>query len=311
MASVFHYTDTAGLTGILSSETLLASDPRFLNDASEVSIIRDLLLPILEKEIAEITPKLIEKKWLKGFYEFHGISGHRLQAEGFFKTLIRLVNDVSPLFVISFCKHEEGSNEFAHGLLSQWRGYGDKGGFAIEFDEAGMDELLKEEKKTFAYAGYKSGDVLYDNYEQLFVAPDYQGLAGEMIQRIFEPRDVSEVTGVKDIDAFMPTFMSVAPFMKHWGFREEREYRILFSCVQRDKLPPTETLPPKEIKFRAKNGQLIPYIQVFEDRFNLPVKSIIVGPHPAQELQFEAAKLIIKKEEIDATVRMSEIPFRR
>src|SRR5438876_8292740 len=111
MASIFHYTDAAGLSGILSSKMLFVSDYRFLNDSTELGVIRDLLLPVLEAEIADIIPKLIEKKLMKGFYEFHGVSGHRLQAEGFFKTLLRLVNDISPLFVLSFCRHHEGSKE--------------------------------------------------------------------------------------------------------------------------------------------------------------------------------------------------------
>jgi hypothetical protein len=94
MASIFHYTDATGLAGILRSELLFASDYRFLNDTTEVGIIRDLALPVFEAEIAESIPKLIERKWLKGFYEFHGVSGHQLQAVGFFRTLLRLVNDV-------------------------------------------------------------------------------------------------------------------------------------------------------------------------------------------------------------------------
>jgi hypothetical protein len=98
MSSIFHYSDAAGLSGILSSELLFASDYRFLNDTSEVGIIRDLVLPVFETEIAEITPKLVANKLLKGFYEFHGISGHRAQAEGFFNTLLRLVNETTPLF---------------------------------------------------------------------------------------------------------------------------------------------------------------------------------------------------------------------
>jgi hypothetical protein len=61
MCSIFHYTDTAGLLGILSSETLFATDYRYLNDVAEAGVIRDLIMPILESEIAEITPKLIEK----------------------------------------------------------------------------------------------------------------------------------------------------------------------------------------------------------------------------------------------------------
>ena len=309
MASLFHYTNAAGLLGILSSQTLFASDYRFLNDATEVGIIRDLALPVFEAELAEIMPKLTEKGWVRGFYEFHGASGHRSQAEGFFKTLLRLVSDVTPLFVLSFCKHDEDSEEFKHGLLSQWRGYGEAGAFAIELDEIAVDELLKVEMKKFAYAGSKSDNVLYEKYATLFLADDFKGIAGEMTRRIFEPRDVSEVTGRKDVDAFMPKFMTVAPFMKHRGFSEEREYRSLFSCIQWNKIPPGERRPPKEIKFRTKHGQIIPYIEVFEPM--LPIKSIIVGPHTFQELQYEAVKLMLKEVDVDATVRLSDIPYRR
>src|SRR5436309_12095420 len=130
----------------------------------------------------------------------------------------RGLNDVTPLFVLSFCKHDEDSEEFKHGLLSQWRGYGEAGAFAIELDEIAVDELLKVEMKKFAYAGSKSDNVLYEKYATLFLADDFKGIAGEMTRRIFEPRDVSEVTGRKDVDAFMPKFMTVAPFMKHRGF---------------------------------------------------------------------------------------------
>src|SRR4030088_767631 len=99
MPSVFHYTDSAGLLGILSSKSLFATDYRYLNDASEGSMIRDLILPVFENEIAEVTPKLVEKGLLKGFYEFHGERGNRLQAEGFYKSMVSLMEGVSPLFV--------------------------------------------------------------------------------------------------------------------------------------------------------------------------------------------------------------------
>src|SRR6266704_236297 len=120
MPSVFHYTDSAGLLGILSSETLFATDYRYLSDTTEASMIRNLIMPILEAEIAEITPKLIAKKWLKkDFYDEHGITGHRLQAEALYRSIIRAVDNITPFFVSSFCRHEEGSQEFKHGLLSQ------------------------------------------------------------------------------------------------------------------------------------------------------------------------------------------------
>jgi hypothetical protein len=77
MSSIFHYTDSAGLLGILSSKSLFASHYRYLNDVSEGSLIRDLILPILEDKVTEIMPKLAKKGLLRGFYEFHGARGHR------------------------------------------------------------------------------------------------------------------------------------------------------------------------------------------------------------------------------------------
>jgi hypothetical protein len=55
MPSVFHYTDSAGLLGILSSDSLFATDYRYLNDVTEAGVIRDLIMPVFEVEIAEIT----------------------------------------------------------------------------------------------------------------------------------------------------------------------------------------------------------------------------------------------------------------
>jgi hypothetical protein len=55
MPSVFYYTDSAGLLGILSSDSLFATDYRYLNDVTEAGVIRDLIMPVFEVEIAEIT----------------------------------------------------------------------------------------------------------------------------------------------------------------------------------------------------------------------------------------------------------------
>ena len=40
----------------------------------------------------------------------------------------------------------------------------------------------------------KSDDVRYNNYNNLFDAKMYQGVAGEMIRKMFEPRDISAIT---------------------------------------------------------------------------------------------------------------------
>jgi hypothetical protein len=120
MPSVFHYTDARGLLGICSTNTLFATHYRYLNDISEGGIIRQLILPIFEDEIAKITPKLVEKKWLRqGFYDEYGVGGHALQAEALYRAMVRTIDNVSPFFVLSFCRHEERSQTYSHGLLSQ------------------------------------------------------------------------------------------------------------------------------------------------------------------------------------------------
>ena len=315
MGSVFHYTDTAGLLGILSSETLFATDYRYLNDVAETGVIRDLIMPILESEIAEITPKLIDRGWLdEGFYTELGTAGHRMQAESMYRALVRATDNVSPIFVVSFCRHDKGTPEFEHGLLSQWRGYAATGGFAIEFDEEKLNSLLQAEADECAYVTLKSDDVRYTNYNNLFDPSVYKGVAGEMIRDLFTDRgiDTSEVTGRKNIDEVVQRYIATAPYLKHSGFHEEREYRIIAPCIRPGKLPEGETRPAKSIKFRARGDLIIPYIEMFETSSQpFPVKSIIIGPHPDQEKQAEAVRMALESEYIDATVRLSAIPYRR
>jgi hypothetical protein len=120
MASVFHYTDTAGLVGIVSSKSLYATDYRYLNDFTEAGLIHNYIMPIFEGEVADITRRLVAEGFLNAkFYDELGARGSRLEAENQYRAFVRAVDNVSPFFVVSFCKHEAGSYEYNHGLLSQ------------------------------------------------------------------------------------------------------------------------------------------------------------------------------------------------
>jgi hypothetical protein len=314
MASVFHYTDASGLLGILGSESLFATDYRYLNDVAEKGIIRELLMPILESEVAEITPKLIQKGWLdKTFYEQRGLSAHGVEAESMYRSIMTGTDNVSPLFVLSFCRHDEGSHAFAHGLLSQWRGYAGSGGFAIEFDEQQIGSLIGAEGEEYAHVLLRSADVLYEKYETLFDKDLYKGVAGELTRMIFEEAgiDISEVSGRKDVDAIIPNIIATAPFLKHWGFSEEKEYRIIASCVRKGKIPEGEHRRPKRIETRIRKELIVPYIELF-DRTDIhpAIKSVIIGPHPEQDKQAKAVSMAMETEGFDIPIKLSEIPYR-
>jgi hypothetical protein len=315
MSSVFHYTDSVGLLGIISTQSLFATDYRYLNDSTEAGEIRNLIAPIFESETAEITKKLVEKGILnKGFYEEYGTRGHKIQADGIYRSISQAADNISPFFVLSFCRHEVNSDPFHNGLLSQWRGYADAGGFAIEFDEDRLDKQKSNEMSQFEYVMTKTDDVLYDNYEKIFNASVYQGIAGGMIYKLFESEkiDTSEITGTKNVSDIVRDYISVAPFLKHASFREEREYRFVAACNRASKIIEGEMKPAKEVKFRVRNASIVPYIELFKTVDELlPIRSIIVGPHPYQEKQAEAVRMAIETKRMSVEVRLSAIPFRR
>jgi hypothetical protein len=315
MSSVFHYTDAAGLLGIISSQSLFASDYRYLNDSTEGREIRNLILPIFEREVAEHTQKLVDKKWLqREFYDEYGRRGHQLQAESLYTSISQAADNISPFFVLSFCRHDENSDQFRHGLLSQWRGYAEAGGFAVEFDENMLDELLKAETKEFEYVITKSDDVAYKDFNKLFKAEAYKGIAGGLIYKLFESRglDVSEITGKKQVAEIVLDYIKLAPFLKHPSFSEEREYRIVAACNRARKIIPNEMKPAKDIKFRIRNTLIIPYIELFKSVDDLlPIRSIIIGPHPYQQRQAEAVSMALEVANLRVDIRLSAIPFRR
>lgn len=87
-------------------------------------------------------------------------------------------------YVTSFCT---ACDEWVpqNGLLSQWRGYGQDGGYAIVFDTKGLDSLLRNDaghyhdsEETLVF-----GDVQYDEaIEELSFVPDKQVL--DHVQRV-------------------------------------------------------------------------------------------------------------------------------
>ena len=257
-------------------------------------------------------PLLLKKGVLKNeYFEELGNRVNDLEAEGLFKALVRTVDNVSPFFVVSFCRHHTESDEYQNGLLSQWRGYADGGGFAIEFDEKSLDELAKRENESLAYAGVKSDDVSYYDHKEVFKAADYEGAAGEMIRGAIGNLglDVSDVTG--SVNEVVLAYAKAAPFLKHPAFCEEDEYRIVFVCFRASKVEETSKLPAKKIKVRQRDGLLVPYIELFETLSEpLPIKSIIVGPHPYQARQEESLRMFLELEKLNIPVRSSHIPYR-
>jgi hypothetical protein len=95
-------------------------------------------------------------------------------------------------------------------------------------------------------------------------------------------------------------------------FNEENEYRIVALSNRHSINEPGDVRPTKKIHFRSRpDGSITPYIALFEGlRKRLPIKSVIVGPHPERENQRVAVELLLERCGVEANVRVSEIPLR-
>jgi hypothetical protein len=266
--SLFHYTSGDGLVGILKTNCLFASHSDYMNDSTECQVIRELLTPVIEKEIELTTGALVRRGLLKKeVYNSYGGAYAIGEANNVLGVLFKAINRLAPFFITSFCMHAKGTVDFDNGLLSQWRGYGRNGGFANEFNEAGIDALVLLECQKFAYDQVTTGAVSYAEFAERLNPTDFRGLANSFIREVFasQGRDISALTGTQGVTDYIRPFLRSAPFMKHFGFREENEYRIVAPCyrtIQVNEIATPEefeqsNFKPIELRRRG-DGTLIP-----------------------------------------------------
>ncbi|HEU0162626.1 MAG TPA: DUF2971 domain-containing protein [Rhizomicrobium sp.] len=212
-------------------------------------------------------------------------------------------------FVMSFSRHAQpksplAENEKAHGRLSMWRGYG------------GPDNVAMIFKVPF---GQDSDGSL-----MLFLSPVgyFESVDAQIAQVIANARAEKEL--LRDAPEDMVTmamfvmFVMAATSLKHPGFMEEDEWRLIYlPSTWRSKLV-------REVSVEIRPGHPEIVCQVPLSAFSkagisgIDLKTaldrVIVGP---SEFRDEIGRYIadalraVGIEDADARVKQSEIPFRR
>ena len=234
MSRLYHYTSVNGLRGIVDSGNIWATHLGFLNDLSE---------------------------------------GRAAASDEAYRAKLEETDKRSPLFIASFCRHQE-PHQLKNGLLSQWRGYaGEGGGYCVVFDEDALDGLVAAERCISPGITIVKKDILY--------AGDGQGAA----------------LPNQDMD-----FLDLAAFVKSEVFREENETRITLAVPSGGARP---------VRFREAAEMLIPYVEIFSGRRQLPITEVIVGPGPLQRRCAAGVVQFLRAHGMDVGVRLSEIPLAR
>jgi hypothetical protein len=252
--TLFHYTNTAGLIGMLSSNRLWATHAGFVNDSRELLHAAAIVESALDEKIQEASDEIVKEMCIRS------------------KRMLRPFGGLRDTFIVCFCE--------ASDLLSQWRAYGKSGdGFAMGF--ATLDLISKDpDKRVFLLR-----KVIYDVAVQKALASSAISAASDSL--LAHAKGMSSETASSTIAyhcAFLDDYVAEYLFtFKDPAFSEEREWRAV--CVLLTPLP--QRLP---VRFREGPGYPIPYLALDLtanagiDTGRLPIGNIVVGPRVNMEL---------------------------
>ena len=144
---LYHYTTVDGLKGIVENDELWATSAYYLNDSTEIMYGYQLIDEALEAWRKRVNPPELSMA---------GGLVYALQRQFGHDYLKR--NIITPIYLTCFCEEDN--------LLSQWRAYGQTGGYSIGFRvlSEGIVYGLKPEPSVYTARCVK---VEYDRGEQL------------------------------------------------------------------------------------------------------------------------------------------------
>jgi hypothetical protein len=280
---LYHYTTPAGFLGIIESKTIWATGVRHLNDSQEVvraiEIAKDLL-PEFESDhpAVPLTRDLRENELEQGLRR---------------------------IFVASLT--EDGEQ------LSQWRGYG--GGaaaYSVGFDRLALQDEANASEwgvlRRCIYEPDEQREYLHTGLKNM-ISQAVEGRFGDPFRERYDP----PTPGSAEAFAWGQLYAGLlgsAAFMKHKGFAEEQEWRLV-----------TSLHASEEVQHRALAHGIAPYIAMPLPRSDgqLDLRETIIGSTAEQPRAYEAVHSVYVKahllrpnmaETLIGEVRHSEIPFR-
>jgi hypothetical protein len=242
-----------------------------------------------------------------GTFNSLGVDPKRAKyAEHFTSLIIAYVfNNMEP-YIASFCTPADEESA-RHGLLSQWRGYGADGGYAIQFDRYKLEQLIVERNKK-APSSFIMRDVSYDkeshhNANLLAFKSEFETAFLAELDRLINFTSLEPFSPLKDVShGALNVLLDGLLNKKNHHFREEREVRLSFGLVASDrKLLKT--------KYYVRDGLIVPYVESFD--VVRCIKSIVVGPAPRQDVRVYTVMNLLKTLDIQVPVIPSMIPFTR
>jgi hypothetical protein len=288
MVELLHYTTVGGLMGIIESNYLHASHYRFLNDPNELQFGKNEIIGLLYNELESCDENDISLNEYESYMEINSITpgtenikltiANYAADQIFFKQNLQ-----STAYIISFSLHDSNF-EIENGRLSQWRGYGQEGGYALCFNQPQLLEMFSNEPNGGQYKTLYTKSV---SYGAVHWPNDLKDEARRYVLNLVKQKFDSQYENIQKY--LTERFMAVLISTKSRAFHEECERRIV--AVTDNTI--ADGALKKEVKFKPRGGGIIPYIELFKNVGKLPIERIVVGPHPNQERRAELLRVYL------------------
>jgi DUF2971 family protein len=276
--TLYHYTTLAGVIGIASSKTLWATSIRHLNDATEFTYAHGVLRQALEGATRGAPPGMSAAvEFMVSYLDVSRMS-------------------VASTFIGKFGATYVTSLSSEPDKLSQWRAYSAGGGYALGF----RVEALKAIEK---HHGFRLVKCSYDPSQHVAEA---QAIADRVISRIQElPENI--LASIEPGGSHSPRatqswlfpirqamteeILQHASVWKHPSFVEESEWRLV-----------SEQRLDREVKFRAGQTAIIPYVEIKLDEMpetQISNKTAVlnhtyIGPCPEPEIAIGSVQHLLE-----------------
>jgi Protein of unknown function (DUF2971) len=269
---LYHYTTWEALNGMLTTNEIWATHVRNLNDETEYLLARNSIENQLIPHI---------KTWMEGTTKVRKDIGLLIENLGGLEhqvaDLARCSIDAlykatgNDFFVSSFCGTPTRRYEEENGLLSQWRGYGQKQGLLLKFETKALEDVMK----------HNAGN---SNPEMMFLANVFYTDDEEYIQNTLS-------ADFNQIKAFV---LSANNAILNQGVRPNGQ-EAMRSFVR------------IATRIKHQDGP-IPFVKLFGTGYPmLPIRKIIVGPSKSKFAVAEALRKGMRGRNIEITV--SDIPY--
>jgi hypothetical protein len=280
---VYHYTNAAGFLGIARGRTIWATDYRFLNDSEEILYGKRLLEDAISERSRLANDS--QDKFRKALYDF---------AHTYCGKFVRMFD----VYIACFC--EDGD------ALTQWRGYGEKGGgFSLGFERL----TLMKSGPSFTSCNWHLRPVVYELVQQhAIINAGLDAIEAYFID-VWKSKDYDstssfEVNLYGAIESVLgKLFFTCMAGFKNPDFRSEKEWRIIYFCAPRS---------APNVQFRESDNRIIPYVPLLlHSESEMPLKRIILGPTQTRAEVLESTEYALKTFRYDGVeIERSGIPFR-